>query len=165
MPDIPIAPELSNETVEPTQFAATPQDDGFTPDPTFKPRQYKEQTAKEILSHTDKDDRSAMATIASYLNQRYKENIDDVLLNYDVVSKHYNFSGNPMADVESIRAGEHDIENQISSMSLNPEAAKQYAQDTSSTWSDFKNSLDVGFLSDFAGASLQGAAKGFEMWK
>ena len=159
MPNILISPAVPTEEIEPTRF------DEWKPVDGFKPVQFKQQTAKEILSHTDKDESFARATVAAYLNNRYKENIDDVLLNYDVMSKQFGLSGNPMADAESIRAGEHDIDNRMTSMSLNPEATKQYKQDTSSTWGDIKNSLDVGFLSDFIGAGVQGAAKGFEMMK
>ena len=159
MPNIPIAPAVPTEEIEQTRF------DGWKPVDGFKPVQFKQQTAKEILSHTDKDESSARSTVAAYLNNRYKENIDDVLLNYDVMSKQFGLSGNPMADAESIRAGEHDIDNRMTSMSLNLEATEQYKQDTSSTWSDIKNSLDVGFLSDFIGAGVQGAAKGFEIMK
>jgi len=159
MPNIPIAPVVPTEEIEPTRF------DKWKPMAGLKPVQFKQQTAKDILSHTDKDESSARSTVAAYLNNRYKANIDDVLLNYDVMSKQFGLSGSPMADAESIRAGEHDIDNRMTSMSLNLEATKQYKQDTSSTWSDIKNSLDVGFLSDLIGAGVQGAAKGFEMMK
>ncbi len=78
MPNIPIAPAVPTEEIEPTRF------DEWKPVAGFKPVQFKQQTAKDILSHTDKDESSARSTVAAYLNNRYKENIDDVLLSRTV---------------------------------------------------------------------------------